>query len=108
DNAPAKVFPSPDPKLLLCITGKYYETKGLAIILETLTKMFVQSKILSMNLCTSQSSSQYLAQVLVPKTAIRLIAKDFNNISLDTTKKIMIDSIEFGLYVHDDDDNTKK
>ncbi|CAG8552913.1 24220_t:CDS:2, partial [Gigaspora margarita] len=42
----------------------YYGTKGLAIILETLTEMFVQTKILTTNLCAPQSSSQYLAQVL--------------------------------------------
>ncbi|CAG8456796.1 5678_t:CDS:2 [Gigaspora rosea] len=85
----------------------YYGSKGLAVILETLTEMFVQTKILTTNLCTPQSSSQYLAQVLVPETAISLIAEDFNNISLDAAKKVMIDSIEFGLYVHDDD-NTEK
>ncbi|CAG8801868.1 8095_t:CDS:2, partial [Racocetra persica] len=76
---------------------RYYGTKGLAIILQTLTEMFVQPKILTTNLCTPQSPSQYLAQVLVPETAIRLIAEDFNNISLDMAKKIIIDSIEFGL-----------
>ncbi|CAG8855817.1 12642_t:CDS:2, partial [Gigaspora margarita] len=42
----------------------YYGTKGLAVILETLTEMFVQTKILTTNLCVSQSLSQYLAQVL--------------------------------------------
>ncbi|CAG8769035.1 10849_t:CDS:2, partial [Racocetra fulgida] len=69
----------------------YYGTKGLAIILKTLTEMFVQSKILTTNLCIPQLLSQYLAQVLVPKTAIRLIAEDFNNIFLDMAKKIIID-----------------
>ncbi|CAG8679532.1 30193_t:CDS:2, partial [Gigaspora margarita] len=77
---------------------QYYGTKGLAVILETLTEIFVQTKILTTNLCVPQSSFQYLAQVLVPKTAIRLIAENFNNISLDAAKKIIIDSIEFGLY----------
>ncbi|CAG8776353.1 7700_t:CDS:10, partial [Gigaspora margarita] len=75
----------------------YYGTKDLAIILKTLTKIFFQPKILTTNLCALQSLSQYLAQVLTPETAIRLIAEDFNNISLDMAKKIMIDSIEFGL-----------
>ena len=65
--------------------------------------MFVRSGILTVNLCASQSSSQYLVQVLVPETAIRLIAEDFGGISLDAAKKIMIDSVEFGLYVYDDD-----
>ncbi|CAG8690393.1 22093_t:CDS:2 [Cetraspora pellucida] len=55
---------------------RYYGTKGLAIILETLTEI--------------------------------LIVENFNNISLDTAKKIIIDSIEFELYVYDNDDNTEK
>ena len=67
--------------------------------------MFVQTKILTPDRCAPQSSSHYIAQVLLPKTAIRLIAKDYTNISLDTAKGIMIDSVEFGLYVHDIHDN---
>ncbi|CAG8759093.1 8412_t:CDS:2, partial [Racocetra fulgida] len=55
----------------------YYGTKGLGIILKTLTEIFVQTKILTTNLCTPQSTTKYLAQVLVPETAIRLIAEDF-------------------------------
>jgi len=66
--------------------------------------MFIQTKTLSVNLCASQSSSQYLAQVLVPETGIRLIVEDFGNISLDVAKEIMVDSIEFGFYVHEDSD----
>ncbi|CAG8761682.1 34693_t:CDS:1, partial [Racocetra persica] len=80
----------------------YYGFKGLAVILQTLTEMFVETKILTTNLCAPQSSSQYLAQVLVPETAIRLIAEDFDNISLEAAKNIMVDSVEFGQYVHDD------
>ena len=71
--------------------------------MKTLTEMFVQTKILTASLCAPQSSSQYLVQVLVPETAIRLIAEDLN-ISLDAAKEIMVDSVEFGLYVHDDND----
>ncbi len=66
--------------------------------------MFIQTKTLSANLCAPQSSSQYLAQVLVPETGIRLIVEDFGNISLDVAKEIMVDSIEFGFYVHEDSD----
>ena len=65
--------------------------------------MFVRSGVLTVNLCAPQSSSQYLVQVLVPETAIRLIAEDFEGIPLDVAKNIMLDSVEFGLYVHDDD-----
>ena len=60
--------------------------------METLTKMFIQTGILTINRCTPQSSSQYLSQVLVPETAIRLIAEDYSNISLDVANEIMIDS----------------
>lgn len=75
----------------------------MAVILQTLTETFVQTKILTANRCAPQSSSQYIAQVLVPETAIRLIAEDYANISLGAAKEIMIDSTNFGLYVHDDD-----
>ena len=43
-------------------------------------------------------------QVLIPETGIRLIAENFGNISLDVAKEIMVDSIEFGFYVHEDSD----
>ena len=74
----------------------------MAIILETLTEMFVQTGVLTIDLCAPQSSSQYLSQVLVPETAIRLIVEDYRGISLDVAKEIMVDSVDFGLYVHDD------
>jgi len=77
----------------------------LEVILETLTKMFIQTGILTKDLCAPQSSSQYISQVLVPEAAIRLIAEDYSNISLDNANEIMIDSNEFGSYVHDIDDN---
>ena len=65
--------------------------------------IFVQTEILTANLCAPQSSSQYLAQVLVPETAIRLIAEDFKGIPLDAAKEIMVDSVKFGSYIHIDD-----
>ncbi|CAB4405292.1 unnamed protein product [Rhizophagus irregularis] len=58
----------------------YYGPKGLEVISKTLIEMFVQPKILTENLCAPQSSSQYLVQVLVPETAIRLIAEDLGGI----------------------------
>ena len=65
--------------------------------------MFIQTKILTVDHCVPQSSSQYLSQTQIPETAIRLIVEDYVNISLDATKEIMIDSIDFGLYVYDDE-----
>jgi hypothetical protein len=47
-----------------------------------------------------QKPLEYLAEVLVPETAIRLIAQD-QNITLEEAAKIMEDSIEFGMYMHD-------
>jgi hypothetical protein len=64
--------------------------------------MFVQPRILTESLCAPQSSSQYLVQVLVPETAIRLISEDLEGIPLDMAKNVMKDSVEFGFYVHKD------
>ncbi|CAB5207610.1 unnamed protein product [Rhizophagus irregularis] len=41
-------------------------------------------------------------QVLVPETAIRLIAEDLGGIPLDMAKNVMNDSVELGFYVHKD------
>ena len=54
--------------------------------------------------CALQSSFQYLSQVLVLETTIRLIVEDYTNISLNVVKEIIIDNIEFELYIHDDHD----
>ena len=66
--------------------------------------MFIQSEILITDLCTPQSPSQYLAQVLVSETTIKLIVENFKGIFLNTAKKIMFDSINFGSYVHVNND----
>ena len=63
--------------------------------------MFVWSEVLTVNLCALQSSLQYLVQVLVSETAIRLIVEDFEGIPLNVAKKIMLNNIKFGLYVYD-------
>ena len=42
----------------------------------------------------------FLQEVLVPETALRLILQDKNNITLEEAKKIMEDSGDFGDYVH--------
>ena len=46
----------------------------------------------------------YIQEVLVPETAIRLIFEDIGgNYSLETAREIMIASSDFGEYVHNDD-----
>ena len=46
----------------------------------------------------------YIQEVLVPETATRLILEDIGgNGSLETARQIMIDSSDFGEYVHNED-----
>lgn len=42
----------------------------------------------------------YLQEVLVPETALRLISQDKGNITLEEARKIMADSANFGDYVY--------
>ena len=42
----------------------------------------------------------YLQEVLVPETALRLISQDKGNITLEEARIIMEDSSNFGDYVH--------
>lgn len=64
----------------------------------------MNTNILTMDMTKPQEPVEYLQQVLVPETAIRLISQDRGGISLDEAKKVMEDSIEFGMYVHDIDE----
>ena len=43
---------------------------------------------------------EFLQEVLVPETALRLISQDKGNITLEEAKIIMEDSSNFGDYVH--------
>ena len=65
--------------------------------------MFLKTNILTADNCYPQSPHNYINNVLVPETAMGLISEDFGGISLDKANKIMIDSVDFGLYVHDID-----
>ena len=42
----------------------------------------------------------FLQEVLVPETALRLISQDKGNITLEEARKIIEDSGNFGDYVH--------
>jgi hypothetical protein len=42
----------------------------------------------------------FLQEVLVPETTLRLISQDKGNITLEEARKIMEDSANFGDYVH--------
>jgi hypothetical protein len=45
----------------------------------------------------------YVYEVLVPEAAIRLIQEDYGgNITLEHAREILTDSMDFGVYMHDD------
>ncbi|RIB02072.1 RTC4-like domain-containing protein [Gigaspora rosea] len=79
----------------------YYGSKGSSVIFSTLVSLFIESKRLTLDMTKPQEPLEYLNQVLVPETAIRLIAQDRGGITLREARKIMEDSREFGMYVHD-------
>ncbi|CAG8806382.1 25055_t:CDS:1, partial [Dentiscutata erythropus] len=64
----------------------YYGTRGASIIFKTLISLFIESKMLSLAMTSLQKSLNYLVEVHIPETAIRLIAED-RNISLDEAAK---------------------
>ncbi|GBC01549.1 hypothetical protein RclHR1_04220017 [Rhizophagus clarus] len=82
----------------------YYGSKGAYTILSSLVSLFVNTNILTMEMTKPQEPLEYLQQVLVPEAAIRLISQDRGGIPLDEAEKIMEDSVEFGMYVHDIDE----
>ncbi|RIB00950.1 hypothetical protein C2G38_2232309 [Gigaspora rosea] len=82
----------------------YYGFKGSYTILNTLVTLFIDSKRLSSNMTLPLKPLEYLGEVLVPETAVRLIAQD-RNITLVEAAEVMRDTIAFGMYVHDMEDD---
>ncbi|CAG8668136.1 6575_t:CDS:2, partial [Racocetra persica] len=82
----------------------YYGSRGASVIFKTLISLFIDLKKLSSDMTFPQKPLDYLTEVLVPETAIRLIADD-RNITLDEAAKVMADSVDFGLYIHDVEDD---
>lgn len=79
-----------------------------------LVKMFIETEILTNEAARPQGPIEYIQQVLVPETGVRLIMEDRQGFSADGGKgegkasmsveeaqAIMLDSVEFGNYVHD-------
>ncbi|RIA93583.1 RTC4-like domain-containing protein [Glomus cerebriforme] len=79
----------------------YYGSKGASIIFSSLVSLFMNTNVLTMDMTKPQEPLEYLNQVLVPEAAIRLISQDRGGISLEEARKEMEDSVEFGMYVHD-------
>ncbi len=65
--------------------------------------MFLKTNILTIDNCYPQNPYDYINNVLVPETATRLNSEDYSGILLNEANKIMNDSINFELYIHDID-----
>ena len=63
--------------------------------------MLVNTNLLYLALTVSQTITEYIQEVLIPETGIRLIQEDFNSITVEEARKIMLDSIKFGDYLYD-------
>jgi RTC4-like domain len=70
------------------------------VISEILSKHFLFNNLLTYDLVSPKKPVDFLQEVLVPETALRLISQDKGNIPLEEAKKIMEDSANFGDYVH--------
>ncbi|KAF9971391.1 hypothetical protein BGZ65_010449 [Modicella reniformis] len=88
----------------------YYGSKGSAVLSEALVKLFLETNILTHELARPQKPIEYVQQVLVPEAGLRLITEDRlkfrrgaleGSISLEEAREIMMDSVEFGNFMHD-------
>ncbi|PKY33258.1 hypothetical protein RhiirB3_452018 [Rhizophagus irregularis] len=82
----------------------YYGSKGAVLIANTLIDLFINTRILTAVKSYPLQSINYIQEVLVPETAMRLIFEDIgSNSSLETARNIMIASSDFSDYVHNCD-----
>jgi hypothetical protein len=66
-----------------------------------LIDLFLTSQVLTPIKSFPLKPQNYIQEVLVPETALRLILEDIGgNCSFETARKIMIASSDFGDYVH--------
>ena len=72
------------------------------MIIETvLTKLFLETNILTFETSKPLKPVDYLHEILVPEVITRLIIQDFNEkLSLEEARNIMKNSSDFGAYVH--------
>jgi hypothetical protein len=68
-----------------------------------LRRLFIDTKILTKSLATPQTPMQYLQDVLIPEVAVRLIKEDNRDITIERAREIMLESVTFGEYVHNDE-----
>ncbi|CAB5201568.1 unnamed protein product [Rhizophagus irregularis] len=83
----------------------YYGTKGALIISDVLMKLFLNTHILTSENTAPLKPADYMMEVLIPETAMRLIYEDIGGDgSLETARKILVSSSNFGDWVHNDGD----
>jgi len=83
----------------------YYGTKGTLIISDVLVKLFLTTRILTSNNAAPLKPEDYMMEVLIPETAMRLIYEDSGSEgSLETAREILVSSSNFGDWVHNDGD----
>ena len=73
------------------------------MIAETLRKLFIDTKILTKSLTSLQTPMEYLQEVLIPEVAVRLIQEDNRGITVEKAREIITESVSFGKYVHNDE-----
>ncbi|KAI8884109.1 hypothetical protein K501DRAFT_248475 [Backusella circina FSU 941] len=82
----------------------YYGPRGSAVLVETLGKLFMETNILKREHTKPLQPVEYLQQVLVPESAVRLIQEDLKKKKLPSSREIAVntmkESIEFGTVVH--------
>ncbi|GBB97117.1 hypothetical protein RclHR1_02920002 [Rhizophagus clarus] len=79
----------------------YYGFNGLYIIINTLMDLFITFNNLTKEQTYPLNPVDFIYEVLVPEVTLRLIQEDRNNnITLEDARKILTDSVEFGVYMH--------
>ncbi|KAF9193416.1 hypothetical protein BGZ50_007488 [Haplosporangium sp. Z 11] len=82
----------------------YYGSKGSAEIFKILAELFLETHILTSEQAHPQKPVEYVQQVLIPEVGLRLIAED-KGISFEDARQVMLESVEFGSYMHDIESN---
>jgi hypothetical protein len=68
-------------------------------------KLFLNTHILTSENTAPLKPADYMMEVLIPETAMRLIYEDIGGDgSLETARKILVSSSNFGDWVHNDGD----
>ncbi|CAG8578229.1 15217_t:CDS:2, partial [Cetraspora pellucida] len=77
----------------------YFGPKGLEIIADKLSEIFINTGIIGNFNCMPQTPIEYLFEVMVPETAVHLIIADLECEYVDATK-IIEDSVAYGSIVN--------